>query len=181
MYGECINKDKCEWYWCKHHQKCFLHEQEGGYKAQMPQFVVVKINVNKQKKVKSDSIKKWATAPPYRSLIGGHINTARGYPLFEFETKDTECFYCNKSIKRFDTGGDCLTRDHVYPKSKGGRLIIGNWVYACARCNGLKGNLTLQKFKQKLESLYTHYKQDYYKKVLSTVTYMIEKLYPTQK
>lgn len=46
------------------------------------------------------------------------------------------CVYCHEEF----THG-YLTRDHVYPKSKGGKDIWPNVVTACQRCNHMKADL----------------------------------------
>ena len=47
------------------------------------------------------------------------------------------CGYCGKkfSLKR-------LSRDHIYPESRGGKMDWDNLVAACHRCNGKKRNRT---------------------------------------
>ena len=45
--------------------------------------------------------------------------------------------YCAQTFAERD-----LTRDHVIPKSRGGRDVWTNVVSACRRCNQRKGNRT---------------------------------------
>jgi len=47
------------------------------------------------------------------------------------------CQYCGKE-------DDCLTVDHVVPKSRGGVTSWENVVAACPSCNNIKGNKLLQ-------------------------------------
>ena len=47
------------------------------------------------------------------------------------------CMYCGRTFKEKD-----LTRDHILPKSRGGRDIWPNVIAACRRCNQRKGNRT---------------------------------------
>jgi 5-methylcytosine-specific restriction endonuclease McrA len=47
------------------------------------------------------------------------------------------CMYCSNTF-----GERELTRDHIVPKSRGGRDIWTNVVSACRRCNQRKGNRT---------------------------------------
>lgn len=49
------------------------------------------------------------------------------------------CLYCGVEHAVRD-----LSRDHVVPRSKGGRDSWTNCVTACRRCNNRKGNLTLE-------------------------------------
>jgi 5-methylcytosine-specific restriction endonuclease McrA len=44
------------------------------------------------------------------------------------------CHYCGVHVS-----GRSLHRDHFKPKSKGGRDIARNLVYACGSCNSTKG------------------------------------------
>jgi hypothetical protein len=55
------------------------------------------------------------------------------------------CFYCECTLTN---EGDCRrTKDHIIPKSKGGRGNRGyNVVIACDKCNRLKDNYTLEYF-----------------------------------
>lgn len=56
------------------------------------------------------------------------------------------CFYCERPfVKRHDS--DCRpTRDHVDPRSNGGREDDRNIVAACWRCNNAKGDRTVYEF-----------------------------------
>lgn len=50
-------------------------------------------------------------------------------------SKRQTCVYCGITTKR-------ITRDHVIPKSKGGRGMHSNTVWACQACNLSKGSRT---------------------------------------
>lgn len=56
-----------------------------------------------------------------------------------------KCYYCgsNEQINN-------LTVDHIYPKSLGGNLSIGNTVLACRSCNMQKGArvMSIEEFKK---------------------------------
>lgn len=52
----------------------------------------------------------------------------------------------NLGVKCHFCGDPAETRDHLLPKSKGGTLTPGNWVYACALCNGMKADRTYDEF-----------------------------------
>lgn len=44
------------------------------------------------------------------------------------------------------------TKDHIVPTSRGGsRSFVKNKVYACGKCNSLKGDLSLIEFLDKLK------------------------------
>lgn len=55
------------------------------------------------------------------------------------------CHYCGIGL-----GYGMVTRDHVFPKSRGGKLEGGNRVYACPACNVAKGDMSLSDFKKTL-------------------------------
>lgn len=49
------------------------------------------------------------------------------------------CWYCGNKIKP-----EHQTRDHVFPRVRGG---VGNTVMACIRCNRKKGGLALSEYR----------------------------------
>lgn len=60
------------------------------------------------------------------------------------------CPYCGVEMIVWDFRNTCMTipptaatRDHIIPKSKGGRMIPGNRIIVCWRCNVDKRNRTL--------------------------------------
>jgi len=55
------------------------------------------------------------------------------------------CQYCGERIT-----GKRLTIDHVYPKSKGGKMKWENVVVSCWKCNNKKGNRLLKSCGMKL-------------------------------
>ena len=66
----------------------------------------------------------------------------------EFHTLKFQCYYCNEYLNDLNR-----TKDHVIPKSKGGKLTKDNKVYACRRCNRSKGDLTIEEWIEKLKNL----------------------------
>jgi hypothetical protein len=52
-----------------------------------------------------------------------------------FERDNYQCMYCGHSHGYYN-----LTRDHILPRSRGGRDCWENVVAACKRCNQFKGN-----------------------------------------
>lgn len=60
--------------------------------------------------------------------------------------KPYQCWYCGWDY----TDGEPLTRDHVIPKSKGGKTHFTNMVLACVRCNGRKADLSLEEYRVKV-------------------------------
>lgn len=55
---------------------------------------------------------------------------------------NSTCFYCGRKI----TGRLKPTRDHVFPKSKGGGNATKNIVLACRDCNRSKSNKMIWEF-----------------------------------
>lgn len=47
------------------------------------------------------------------------------------------CHYCREAFPHYD-----ITKDHIVPKSRGGRNHISNYVPACHDCNRRKGSNT---------------------------------------
>lgn len=56
------------------------------------------------------------------------------------------CSYCKRAMTLGDGGCASATRDHVVPRSAGGRQK-GNLVAACARCNSAKGSMSAAEFR----------------------------------
>ena len=54
--------------------------------------------------------------------------------LLAEETGGT-CIYCGKPLIRRE-----MTYDHIYPKSRGGKSLLENYVLACPDCNNSKGD-----------------------------------------
>ncbi len=63
-------------------------------------------------------------------------------------TSRTQCYYCKGVLT-----DENRTKDHIWPKSKGGKLSRDNKVYACRRCNKSKGNSTLEEWLEQLKVL----------------------------
>lgn len=61
----------------------------------------------------------------------------------------TRCCYCER---RFD---DKLikTKEHIVPKSKGGKNNLYNLIYACYECNNLRSNMDFIEFKNYVKSI----------------------------
>ena len=53
--------------------------------------------------------------------------------------RQQNCWYC---------GGKGGTRDHIVPKSHGGKNHVSNYRPACLWCNVAKGNRTTEEFRQ---------------------------------
>lgn len=60
-----------------------------------------------------------------------------------------KCHYCGCELVRRWTGRmptNAYTRDHMIPRSRGGKGLRGNTVPCCRRCNQRKGNMTASEF-----------------------------------
>jgi 5-methylcytosine-specific restriction endonuclease McrA len=58
------------------------------------------------------------------------------------------CVYCKCTLDEYSA-----TIDHLYPKSRGGKLSNKNKVPCCGDCNKLKGNLSIWEFAKALSGL----------------------------
>jgi len=58
------------------------------------------------------------------------------------------CAYCGEPLDDYSR-----TTDHLFPKSRGGKLSNRNKRPACGDCNKLKGDLDIYEFKSALNSL----------------------------
>lgn len=68
---------------------------------------------------------------------------------------------------RTSLGGLAVTRDHVHPKSKGGRKIV----LACRTCNAIKGNMLPDDWKAFMQSFPRWWENDNFTKEPAKVTY----------
>lgn len=66
--------------------------------------------------------------------------------LAVFNKTDGLCFYCG-----------CVAAgiDHIVPQSKGGKHNIENLVGCCVKCNCLKGDMDIERFRLKIKSSLT--------------------------
>ena len=53
------------------------------------------------------------------------------------------CAYCGKKVTL-----EKITRDHIVPKSKGGGNTVENILPSCKKCNGTKGDTSLEEFRK---------------------------------
>jgi 5-methylcytosine-specific restriction endonuclease McrA len=58
------------------------------------------------------------------------------------------CSYCKTTIDDYSR-----TVDHLFPKSRGGKLSNNNKVPCCGDCNKLKGNMDINEFNRSLSGL----------------------------
>lgn len=56
------------------------------------------------------------------------------------------CFYCNLKL------GETFDIEHYIHQSHGGTNDFNNLRPSCSRCNNLKSNLSISKFKEKLQN-----------------------------
>lgn len=94
----------------------------------------------------------------------------------------TTCAYCNTAINEFSR-----TVDHLFPKSRGGKLSNKNKVPACKKCNQLKGDMSVKEFKRALNAM-IHFEQKshtekigYLKKVKINTDKIIQSIQDEQK
>lgn len=58
------------------------------------------------------------------------------------------CAYCKTKLDEYSR-----TVDHLYPKSRGGKLSNKNKVPACGECNKMKGDMDIIEFNRALSGL----------------------------
>ena len=62
----------------------------------------------------------------------------------EYKRQGSKCFYCQDP-----TPYEFITKDHIIPKVKGGKLNPENKVFACQKCNPNKGSSTLSNYRNR--------------------------------
>jgi hypothetical protein len=145
-------------HWCK---QCFyLNEQER--KAKDP----LRVSEQNKKKTKAWYQKngreymsnRWRTKERYREQVNDHKKTPKGKtrvarynakrrklskddPTLTYEQEvailkqqHNKCRRCGRTF----SGELPYTRDHIYPLSKGGKLVMGNVQLLCRSCNSIK-------------------------------------------
>ena len=58
------------------------------------------------------------------------------------------CAYCKTTLDNYSR-----TVDHLFPKSRGGKLSNDNKVPCCGDCNKMKGNMSITEFSRALNGL----------------------------
>lgn len=86
------------------------------------------------------------------------------------------CAYCKTTLDDYSR-----TVDHLYPKSRGGKLSNDNKVPCCGQCNKMKGDMNVVEFSRALSGLifyeHTRHKESlsHLKKIKLNVDGIIEK------
>jgi 5-methylcytosine-specific restriction endonuclease McrA len=68
------------------------------------------------------------------------------------------CAYCNTTLTP-----DNRSKDHLFPRDRGGVLSNDNKLPACTECNQLKDNLNILEFRDALERI-MHFETIHFKK-----------------
>lgn len=165
-------KVPCKSEWCRSNKRCWLYEnyKPATHKDPFDWVDGKYVPTKKTKKyIASDKNLKHVT----KRGRPRHVK----YPKYIFDSKETECFYCSKEINKATR-----TRDHVFPRIKGGTLCDGNKVWSCQECNSYKSNYTVLEFRDILNKMMEREKyankSEYLKGILVKVEFMITKLYP---
>lgn len=81
------------------------------------------------------------------------------------------CVYCKSPLDEYSR-----TVDHLFPKSRGGKLSNSNKMPCCGDCNKLKGNMNIIEFSRALSSFifYSHKSIHHLKKIKHNVDLLIE-------
>jgi len=58
------------------------------------------------------------------------------------------CAYCKRTLDEYS-----FTLDHLFPKSRGGKLSNNNKVPSCGDCNKMKGDMSIIEFDKALSGL----------------------------
>ena len=90
-------------------------------------------------KAKYDRLCYMVRAKAFKAYKEGRWNI---HDLFEFNIakikQNDYCWYCGKEMEPSK-----LTKDHVFPKSKGGANDMDNIIMVCKECNSSKGKMDL--------------------------------------
>ncbi len=101
---------------------------------------------------RSTGLRSCVELPSIIASRGEHLRIERShYPLTNrtlFARDGNLCMYCGKPFAEAQ-----LTRDHIVPKSRGGRDRWTNVVAACRRCNQFKGHRSLEEAGMELIAL----------------------------
>ena len=93
----------------------------------------------KEGKPKYDRLCFMIRAKAFKAYKDGRWNI---HDLFEFNIEkirnNNYCWYCGQKVEPSK-----LTKDHVFPRSKGGANEIDNIIMVCKSCNSSKGNMDL--------------------------------------
>ena len=83
------------------------------------------------------------------------------------------CAYCSKEVDSYSR-----SVDHLFPKSRGGKLSNDNKVVACGECNKLKGNQSVVEFGRSLNSLIFFSQEEHKKSIgrLKKIKYNVEQI-----
>ena len=96
----------------------------------------------KEGKRKYDRVCYMIRAKAFKAYKEGHWNI---HDLIEFNVSKIQhnnyCWYCGKEME-----STLLTKDHVFPRSKGGDNNIDNIIMVCKSCNSSKGKMDLFKW-----------------------------------
>lgn len=81
------------------------------------------------------------------------------------------CMYCKTLLDEYSR-----TVDHLFPKSRGGKLSNSNKVPCCGECNKLKGSMNIIEFSRALNSFifFEHRTISHLKKIKRNVDILIE-------
>lgn len=90
----------------------------------------------------------------FEKKLGMHFFTIFKDRLFSVKRKKINC--SNRQMANFKTGGVCgycgvhkgITMDHIQPHSRGGKDTAENLLPSCKKCNGEKGNMNLEEYRQ---------------------------------
>lgn len=150
MTNACSHVSECEWWYCRHFSECLLSKGTNRKSDMYDKFVQARQSVvnakdlRKKKKLKDSQL----TVSLEASRACRELNIKSFPDQPPFTESDESCYYCT----RHRSYAGKLTRDHIIPKSRGGRGKKNNVVWACSRCNGWKGSKFLHEWLDEIET-----------------------------
>jgi len=88
----------------------------------------------------------------------------------QYNEQGSCCIYCKEKIPF-----ELITRDHFKPRSSGNTLLQ-NKVFACKKCNSIKGSLSLHDFKDEIYKRINNVIENFKNKELNHFDEMQKKL-----
>lgn len=118
----------------------------------------------KEEKPKYDRLCYMIRAKAFKAYKDGRWNI---HDLFEFNIEkirtNNYCWYCGKSMDPSQ-----LTKDHVFPRIKGGKDCLDNIIMVCKSCNSSKGKMDLFEWYEEMRNewppinVWVHYMKNIY-------------------
>lgn len=122
--GQCLNKEKCTYHYCRQNNTCYLEAVESGDQK----ISLLPLNTGKNHKRRLLGIKKHKSKNKNK-------NYKKNKRINILAKTNGKCYLCG-----CDLTDKTMTIDHFIPKSKGGTGSVSNLLPACRPCNQNKAN-----------------------------------------